>query len=78
MGGHQCLVFELLGPSISTVIQDYHKIGDFLEPGIMLKMSNQPLEAIAFLHRAGYAHGGMMCHNHIVTPSFLQTKQPCF
>jgi serine/threonine-protein kinase SRPK3 len=77
-GCHQCLVFELLGPSISTVIQDYHKIGERLEPEIILKMSTQLLQAIAFLHRVGYAHGGMMGHNHFIRIFFLQTKQSCF
>lgn len=57
-GSHQCLVTELLGPSVDTVVADYHMGGDRLEPETILKMTRQLLEAIAFLHRAGYAHGG--------------------
>ena len=59
-GSHQCLVFELLGPSLGAVITVYHDGGDNLEPEIVLKMSQQLLQAIAFIHDLGYAHGGMM------------------
>lgn len=30
-GCHQCLVFELLGPSVDAVARDYHEFGDRLE-----------------------------------------------
>ena len=31
-GSHQCLVFELLGPSVDAVVADYGEFGDRLEP----------------------------------------------
>lgn len=38
-GSHECLVFELLGPSIDTVVADYGTHGDRLEPKTILKMT---------------------------------------
>ncbi|KAF4628859.1 hypothetical protein G7Y89_g9299 [Cudoniella acicularis] len=57
-GTHQCLVFELLGPNIDVVVEDYHMVGDPLEPEILLKMTRQLLQTVDALHKAGYAHGG--------------------
>lgn len=57
-GTHQCLVFELLGPSVGKVIDDYRSFGDTLEMDIILRMSEQLLEAISFIHKAGMGHGG--------------------
>lgn len=57
-GSHQCLVIELLGPSVDTVVADYHMGGERLEPEIIFKMTKKLLEAIASVHRADYAHGG--------------------
>lgn len=64
-GSHQCLVFELLGPSLAEVLMDYYEArvsGDelVLEPETILRLSKQLLEATAFLHQAGYAHGSMV------------------
>ena len=58
-GNHQCLVFELLGPTLDKVVSDYHEFGDPLEPETILRLSVQLLQAIAFLHKVGYVHGGM-------------------
>ena len=41
------------------VVSDYYSGGDTLEPETILRLSEQLLQAIAFLHEAGYAHGGM-------------------
>ncbi|POR36997.1 Serine/threonine-protein kinase SRPK [Tolypocladium paradoxum] len=57
-GVHQCLVSELLGPSVDTVVTDYHTVGDRLEPEIILRISRQLLQALASVHEAGYGHGG--------------------
>ena len=57
-GSHQCFIFELLGPTIDTVVADYHLGGERLEPKTILKLTRQLLLAIASVHRAGYAHGG--------------------
>jgi serine/threonine-protein kinase SRPK3 len=51
-------VLELLGPSVKAVVGDIHQGGESLELETILKMSRQLLQAIAFIHRVGYAHGG--------------------
>lgn len=73
-GHHQCLVFELLGPTIDVIMNDCGEesqeedhveddVEDYEEAEDILRMSTQLLRAIAFIHRAGYAHGGMVeCH----------------
>ena len=58
-GIHQCLVFELLGPTLDYVISEYHEFEDLLEPETILRLSEQLLQGIAFLHEVGYVHGGM-------------------
>lgn len=59
-GTHQCLVFELLGPSVDMVLQDYHISGDQLEPDTILRLSEQLLEGISAIHESGLGHGGRM------------------
>ena len=65
-GTHQCLVFELLGPTVDMVTSDYYSVDndpeESLEPDIVLKISEQLLKAITFLHEAGYVHGGMISY----------------
>ncbi|GFF72119.1 protein kinase dsk1 [Aspergillus lentulus] len=56
-GLHQCLVFELLGPSVDKVLTDYYDSGDTLETEDILRMTEQLLEAIQFIHDAGMGHG---------------------
>ena len=58
-GIHQCPVFELLGPTVDMIVSDNHTVGDLLEPEIILRLSEQLLQAIDFLHEVGYIHGGM-------------------
>jgi serine/threonine protein kinase len=65
-GSHLCLVFDLLGPSVHKVVescrmaaqQEETPFHEFLEPPTILKVSRQLLKAVAFMHKAGYAHGG--------------------
>jgi serine/threonine-protein kinase SRPK3 len=61
-GTHQCLVFELLGPTIDFIIADIYgptgSVEDGLEPKTILRLSEQLLQALALIHEAGYAHGG--------------------
>ncbi|CAG8901418.1 unnamed protein product [Penicillium egyptiacum] len=57
-GVHQCLVFELLGPTVDMVLRDYHEGHDKLEPEDILRMSTQLLKAVRFIHSAGMCHGG--------------------
>lgn len=58
-GIHQCPVFALLGPTVDMVVSDYHTVGDLLEPETILRLSEQLLQAIDFLHEVGYIHGVM-------------------
>jgi serine/threonine-protein kinase SRPK3 len=53
-------VFELLGPSLDTIVAEYGEGGDRLEPETVLKISQQLLQAIALIHDVGYSHGGMI------------------
>jgi serine/threonine-protein kinase SRPK3 len=64
-GCHQCLVFELLGPSIDHVVADYDMGGDRLEAPTILKITRQLMQAIAAMHAAGYAHGGLFWHHRL-------------
>lgn len=73
-GCHQCLVFELLGPPIDMVVNDYREGGDTLEPEVILRLSRQLLEAIGFLHGAGYVHGGRSLHSQITGQPRLQPQ----
>ena len=81
-GTHQCLVFELLGPTVHAVVQDtvdavvqeiYEGL-DVLEPETILRMSEQLLQAINFIHEVGYAHGGMVGCSHCARPSRSRLK----
>jgi serine/threonine-protein kinase SRPK3 len=68
-GTHQCLVFELLGPTVDAVAREIYQGGDVLEPETILRMSKQLLQAITFLQEIGYAHGGMVGCSHCARPS---------
>ncbi|KAK9426952.1 kinase-like protein [Lipomyces doorenjongii] len=70
-GTHQCLVFELLGPSVDAVVGDYHESGDYFEPETILRLSEQLLQAISFIHEAGYAHGDISGRNVVFTCNYL-------
>lgn len=74
-GAHQCLVFELLGPSVDKVLSDYHEAHDKLDPETVLRISTQLLKAVKFIHSAGMCHGGKGAYSSIVVfcgwPSYL-------
>ena len=57
-GSHQCLVFELLGPTLDFVVIDYHEDGERLEAETILRITRRLLQGLAAIHEAGYAHGG--------------------
>ncbi|KZF22461.1 kinase-like protein [Xylona heveae TC161] len=71
-GSHQCLVFELLGPSVNHILADYNEEGVRLEIETILKLTKQLLQAISFLHRQGYAHGDISGNNVVFTASELK------
>ena len=82
-GTHQCLVFELFGPTLDIVISDYSNFSDpelRLEPDTVLRISEQLLNAIVFVHEAGYGHGGtiryaMLANVAILFPSSVANQQ---
>lgn len=57
-GTHNCLVTELLGPSLSNVISVYRDLEQVLRPDTILRASRQILDGVEFAHQAGLAHGG--------------------
>ena len=59
-GCHQCLVFELLGPTVNTMVNEAHHFGERLDTHIIIRASSQILEGVAFMHEAGYADGGIV------------------
>lgn len=59
-GRHNCLVTELLGPSIASVHSLYGQLEQVLRPETILRASRQLLQGIEFVHQAGLAHGGML------------------
>ncbi|KFY37937.1 hypothetical protein V495_06856 [Pseudogymnoascus sp. VKM F-4514 (FW-929)] len=63
-GIHNCLVTELLGPSISAILTSCNEMDDFLAPDTILRASRQVLEGIEFAHQAGFVHGGSFDYRH--------------
>ena len=59
-GSHQCLVFELLGPAVETVVLDYAGGGDHLDAETIIGITRTLLKTLSAMHRAGYAHGGLL------------------
>jgi len=62
-GCHQCLVFELLGPTVNIIMSDYYEEGERPEAETILKISTQLLQTVAFMHEVGYVHGGIVDHS---------------
>ena len=75
-GIHQCLVFELLGPSVELVMQSYFEPGEGLETDTIPRISKQLLEAVVFIHDAGIGHGGRA--NQIPFSSYLVHTKKIF
>ena len=66
-GSHDCLVFPLLGPSTSTLINhcffaaqhdDSGQYHDYIRPSTILRMAESLLKAVTFVHKCGFVHGG--------------------
>jgi serine/threonine-protein kinase SRPK3 len=73
-GIHNCLVMELLGPSLETALRTNIMMEDFLAPDTIRRTSRQLLEAIEFIHQAGFVHGGMSVL--ITSPPHLRYAHP--
>lgn len=57
-GIHQCIVFELLGPTVARVIEDYRMDHGSLDSDPILQMSIELLGALNNIQCAGMCHGG--------------------
>jgi hypothetical protein len=57
-GVHNCLVTELVGPSVARVLRACSLFGETLRPDTILRASRRVLEAVAFAHHIGVVHGG--------------------
>ena len=58
-GEHQCMVFELLGPTLAREVADNNDIfNETLDPDEVKRFVLQILYAIEWLHSIGIAHGG--------------------
>ncbi|KAK9477866.1 kinase-like domain-containing protein [Lipomyces japonicus] len=77
-GDHQCLVFELLGPSIGDVINRYIDAecdaSMRFENETILRISRQLLEAVAFIHDAGLVHADISVDNVFLCRESLATS----
>lgn len=58
-GRHECLVLELLGPSVADYL-DAHSYDERLPGELAKRVVKQTLLGLAFLHERGIAHGGML------------------
>lgn len=70
-GTHQCMVLELLGPSISDVL-DVRFADNRLPGALAKKVARQTLLGLDYLHQHGIGHGGKCYHRaafRIITPS---------
>jgi serine/threonine protein kinase len=56
---HKCLVFELLGPTLDTIVAEYNGAGLRLDNTTVLRIARQLLQSLAAIHRAGYTHKGL-------------------
>ncbi|WPH02726.1 Hypothetical protein R9X50_00559400 [Acrodontium crateriforme] len=62
-GFHQCLVLELLGPTINMIVDDSYHDDDGLETDDILRLTKRLLAAVAYLHDVGLAHGDLSPRN---------------
>jgi serine/threonine-protein kinase SRPK3 len=65
-GTHRCIVSELLGPSLATVLEETD--GCRLPSDIYRKVAAQVAQGVAFLHACGIFHGGALL-SHLINRS---------
>jgi restriction endonuclease Mrr len=65
----QDTVDAVVQDTVDAVVQEIYEGLDVLEPETILRMSEQLLQAINFIHEVGYAHGGMVGCSHCARPS---------
>ncbi|KAJ8610575.1 hypothetical protein MRB53_038480 [Persea americana] len=72
-GSHQCIVLELLGPTINMIVDDSYQDDNGLCVGDILKMTQKLLAAVACLHDVGLAHGGKS-HRIQISPALMKYR----
>ncbi|OBT68843.1 CMGC/SRPK protein kinase [Pseudogymnoascus sp. 23342-1-I1] len=70
-GKHLCLIFELLGPNVRTIVKSEYKDRTNIDPETILRMSKQALKALTFVHQRGFAHGDISTKNMAFTAKNL-------
>ena len=69
-GIHACLVLELLGPNVSTYVEE--RFSDGRMPGVCAKeISRQALLGLAFVHHLQIGHGGKLHRSSPRSPEVL-------
>ncbi|KAK7698664.1 hypothetical protein SLS64_012275 [Diaporthe eres] len=62
-GRHNCLVTELVGPSVGSMHSLYGQLEQVLRPETILRASTQLLQGVDFIHQAGFVHGDISAGN---------------
>ncbi|KAJ0122612.1 Serine/threonine-protein kinase SKY1 [Diaporthe amygdali] len=62
-GTHNCLVTELVGPSVAKVVRACSLFGETLRPDTVLRASKRVLQGVDFAHHAGIVHGDVSFGN---------------
>lgn len=72
-GKHLALVFELLGPNVRSLVGSEYPDRTNIDPSTIMRMTEQLLKALAFIHQTGFAHGGMFSYR----PVSELAQNPC-
>ncbi|ERT03330.1 CMGC/SRPK protein kinase [Sporothrix schenckii ATCC 58251] len=62
-GVHNCIVTEVLGPTLADLLDEYRPDENTLPPDVVLRVSRQLLQGLDFTHHAGIAHGDVSPRN---------------
>ena len=71
-GVHQCLVMELLGPSMASLAESI--AANRLPGDIACKVARQVVQAVAYMHRMDVVHGGLF---RLALLAFQSAKPVC-
>ncbi|KFY10315.1 hypothetical protein V491_07709 [Pseudogymnoascus sp. VKM F-3775] len=70
-GKHLALVFELLGPNVRSLVGSEYPDRTNIDPSTIMRMTEQLLKALAFIHQTGFAHGDISTKNMAFTAKNL-------
>jgi serine/threonine protein kinase len=80
-GVHKCLVFEPMGPSVHTMVEElpqfnprYMHMNVRYPPWMAKSILKQSLQGLAFLHKNGIAHGDFQPGNMLFTLNDIDSK----